>query len=250
MFTPNMNLNSTQALKNHKKLIENRKVLNHIYQDFYSKLQSIKVPSGLKVELGSGGGFLKKHISKVITSDVIEGEGIDKVFFAEKIPLPNSSVAAFYMLNVFHHIKNPNVALKEMQRCLKKGGKIIMIEPYNTLFASFIYKNFHHENFDPNSGWNVKGKGRMSDSNQALPWIIFVRDKQIFQKQFPNLKIVAITPHTPFSYLLSGGLSKPQLIPLWGYPLIKKLESLVSPLNKYLAMFVTIEIVKTSRDGK
>jgi hypothetical protein len=84
----------------------------------------------------------------------------------------------------------------------------------------------------------------MSDANGALPWIVFDRDKSKFDKMFPNLGIISIKPHTPFKYLLSGGLSKPQLFPTLFYPLLDKFEGFLSPLNKYLAMFATIEVVK------
>ena len=40
----------------------------------------------MKIELGSGGGFLKEVINDVITSDVLELPDVDKVFFGEKIP--------------------------------------------------------------------------------------------------------------------------------------------------------------------
>ena len=188
------------------------------------------MPHGKKVELGSGAGFIKKVIPKVITSDVVSGHGIDKVFFAEKMPFANKSISAFYMIDVLHHIKNPSKALKEMDRCLVGGGKIIMIEPANTLWAQIVLKNFHHENFDTKAGWTIKGKGRLTDANMAIPWIIFVRDRKKFEKKFPNLKIRNITPHTPFSYLISGGLSYQPFIPVFLYPFAIFTEKLLTPL--------------------
>lgn len=48
------------------------------------------------------------------------------------MPFQDKSVSAFMMIDVLHHIKDSRQFFKEMQRCLKPGGKIVMIEPANT----------------------------------------------------------------------------------------------------------------------
>ncbi len=238
------NLNTLKTLKLHKEIIEKKGFLHNLYVDFYNILLSTNTISGKKVELGSGAGFIKEINPKVITSDVIAGKGIDLVFSASKMPFKSSSISTFYMLDTFHHIKDAEMALKEMSRCLKPNGKIIMIEPFNTPWGKFIYTNFHYEDFDVNGSWKIKGSGRLSDANDALPWIVFVRDKTIFQKKFPKLKIKKTHIHTPISYLISGGLTKPQFLPTFSYKIIRFIEKLLDPFQKYLGMFATIEIVK------
>ncbi len=84
----------------------------------------------------------------------------------------------------------------------------------------------------------------MSDSNTALPWIIFVRDQKVFQKKFPKLKIVKILSHSPFKYLTSGGLTQYQFLPNFTYPLIRWFDDFISKLFPQISMFVTIEIEK------
>lgn len=238
-------LDTKESLIEHKSIINSKLFLKNVYIDFYKKLKGHTVPKkGLLIEVGSGGGFLKRFIPKVITTDVLKADGIDRKLDLEDIKLKSNSVSAFYMLNVFHHIKNPKRALSEMQRCLIGGGKIIMIEPWPTIFSKFIYRNFHHETFDTSSDWKIKGSGRMSDANGALPWIVFRRDSQKFNKLFPNLVITKITPHTPLKYLFSGGLSHPQYLPNSFYPLLTLIEKLLSPLNNLVAMFATIVVKK------
>lgn len=239
-----VDINSLDSLEKHKGLIRRNLFLKKLYTDFYDEFKRVKKPSGTLVELGSGGGFIKQIVPSVVTSDVVGGDGIDKVFNATKMPFKSGSVSSFFMLNVFHHIKRPALALKEISRCLKTGGKVVMIEPYNSVWARFIYQNFHHEEFDPGSGWAIKGKGRMSDANGAMPWIVFERDKKKFAQKFPELEITRVEPHTPILYLVTGGLSKNQLLPYKFYPLLKRLERLVSRFNRYIGMFVTIELTK------
>ncbi len=239
------NLDTKKSLLEHKKIIENNKFLNLIHKNFYERIAS-NITQKPVLEIGSGPGFIKKIIPSAITTDVIEGPDIDKVAFAEKLPFKNKSLGSIVMLNTFHHIKNPTKALREFERCLKPNGKIVMVEPWPTVWSKFIYQNFHHEDFNIKAGWKINGNGRMSDANGALPWIIFKRDYKKFEKLFLNFKIEKIELHTPFKYLLSGNLSKPQLLPVFCYPLINAIEALLAPFNKSLAMFATIVISKVN----
>lgn len=238
------NLDNSESLFLHRKIIKKKGFLKRLYKDFYKVFINVEIPEGMVVELGSGAGFIKELAPLTVTSDVIKGVGIDKVIDATNLPFKNQSIAGFFMLDVLHHIKDPIKALYELERCLKVDGKIVMIEPYNSFFGSFIYRHFHHEGFDPNSDWKVKGRGRMSDANQALPWIIFVRDRKMFDNKFPNLKIIRITPHTPLRYIFSGGLSKPQLLPSFTYNLVLLIEKILFPFNNFIGLFVTIELQK------
>lgn len=238
-------LDSPKSLILHRQIIRRNGFLNKLYVDFYTQIKSLCKNDLPIVELGSGAGFIKQVIPSAITSDVVKGFGIDMVFSASKIPFDTGSVGAFIMLNVFHHLNNPYKALTEMERCLKAGGKIIMIEPYNTLWGKFVYQNFHHEEFNPGAKWKLLKKGRLSSANGALPWIIFNRDYLVFKKKFPGFQIIKIFAHTPFRYIISGGLSHRQLGPDFSYPLCKLIENVCSPLNNWIGMFATIEIRKT-----
>jgi SAM-dependent methyltransferase len=235
---------SKERLADDARTIKKKSFLKQVYIDFYKRIIPKNVLPGPIVELGSGGGFIKEINPGIITSDIIPGPGVDQVFFAEKMPFKDKSISAFLMVDVFHHIKDPEGALKEMNRCLKVNGKILMVEAYITFFGKLIYKHLHQENCDLASDWKVKGQGRISDSNIAMPWIIFVRDRKIFKDKFPNLKILRVFPHTPFSYLFSGGLTKFQFLPGFTYPFIKSIENLMSPINSYFGMFATIAIQK------
>jgi len=239
-------LNSSLASEVHRKIIQEKFFLKNIYLDFYKEFKEAMkdCKDGLLVEIGSGSGFIKEIIPNVITTDVFESQGIDLTFHATNMPFKDNSVSVFFLQNVLHHINNPFAFFKEIDRCLVEKGKVVMIEPYNSLWGKFIYKNFHHEPFDTNVEWGITQQGRMTGANGALSWIIFVRDKTRFEKEFPNLKIKKLNPHTPFRYLISGGLSMKQLLPSYMYIVVKGLELILSPLNKYLGMFFTIELKK------
>ncbi len=244
-----LSLNDVSTTLLHAKIIKNKVFLKRIYTDFYqyfNNLVSSNTGERCLVELGSGGGFIKEIISDVITSDIIALPNIDRQFSALKMPFEKNTVDAFLMINVLHHVDDSMSFFKEVDRCLKIGGKIIMVEPANTLFGRFIYKNFHHELFDPSGDWGFESGGPLSSANGAIPWIIFYRDRQKFEKEFPNLKIKQLVSHTPFRYLISGGISMRQLLPSFMYNFVKIFESILTPLNNYLGMFVSIEIEKVA----
>ncbi|MFX0201833.1 MAG: hypothetical protein ACFFCW_37460, partial [Candidatus Hodarchaeota archaeon] len=132
---------------------------------------------------------------------------------------------------------------------------VVMIEPANTLWSRFIYKNFHHEAFDTQAPeWGCRGQakreleesGRLSGANGALAWTIFWRDRKIFESEFPSLRIVRMRNHTPLRYLLSGGLTLRQLVPSFSYPAVKAIEYALAPINDLLGMFQTIELEKVA----
>lgn len=232
----------------HAKIVQKKPFLKKLYIDFYKQFRRA-VPDFEKkvlVELGSGGGFIKEVIGSVITSDILELPNVDKVFSAVSIPFEEASVDAFFMFDVLHHIADPKAFFKEALRCLKVSGKIVMIEPANTLWARFIYRNFHHERFDTQAKWELEETGPLSQGNGAIPWIIFSRDRKIFENEFPSLRIVNMRNHTPLRYLLSGGLTLRQLVPSFTYPLIKAVEYGLSPINDWLGMFQTIELQKVA----
>lgn len=233
----------------HAEIIQKKPFLRKLYIDFYKQLEKVvSDPQGkVLVELGSGAGFIKEVISNAITSDILELPNVDKVFSALKMPFEKASVDAFFMFDVLHHITDPGAFFREALRCLKIGGRIVMIEPANTLWSRFIYKNFHHELFDTQAKWefgSLQETGPLSDGNGALPWIIFSRDRRIFENEFPSLRIVRMRNHTPLRYLLSGGLTLRQLVPSFTYPVIKAIEYTLSPVNNLLGMFQTIELEK------
>ena len=167
------------------------------------------------------------------------------MFAAEKMPFEDNSLKAIFMLNVLHHIPDSEQFFREAQRTLTKNGFIYMIEPATTVFSKFIYKNFHHEPFDEQlKEWKFASKGPLSDANGAIPWMIFKRDYPKFQQLFPYLELIAFNHHTPLKYLLSGGLSKPNMVPYFMYGAISRLEKALSPLRSKTALFQTIIVQK------
>ena len=232
----------------HNSILMQKGFLRKVYETFYKELIS-NIPeyeTKTLVELGSGAGFIKQKYPHVQTSDVLDLPGLDNVFDATQMPYKNETVDGILLINVLHHIKNVEQFFTEADRVLKENGRIVLIEPANTIWARFVYTRFHHETFDTNAGWQVEGNRPLLDGNDALSWIIFRRDKELFMKKFPKLKIVKIYCHTPVTYLLSGGFTLKQLLPSCSYVIIKGLESIFGFSNNLTGMFQTIVLEKKS----
>jgi SAM-dependent methyltransferase len=239
-------LDSPERTMLHRKIISNKPFLRRLYTEWYS-LFSNEVqlkPQETYLELGSGGGFLKEIEPTVICSDILPLPTNDMTFSALKMPFINESVNGIFMIDTFHHIPDAQQFLSEANRILKSGGKMILIEPANSLWGRFIYKNFHHEPFDPTGTWQIPDEGPLSGANGALPWIVFKRDRQKFAAEFPRLSIDYINYHTPLRYLLSGGVSYRQLVPSFTYYFFNVLDRFLSFISPQLSMFITICIRK------
>ena len=223
--------------------IRSKAFLSRLYADFYEEIRRA-MPAGVQgpiVELGAGAGGFKSHLPHLITGDVLPSRFIDACFDARHLPFKPNSLQGIVMLNVFHHIPSAGLFLSDAERCLKPGGVVVMIEPWITVWSYWIYKLLHHEATDASQlGWDFESTGPLSGANQALPWIVFKRDRMLFERIFLNLRIEAIRPHTPLRYLASGGLSHKASAPISWYTTLAAMETCVKPLRNGFSMFVTI----------
>lgn len=245
-YTIPFDLDDPKTTLAHRDIILQKPFLKRLYMDWYKVFidRSKKIKNGKYLEIGSGGGFLKEVFPEVITSDILSLPNVDQVFSAEQLPFKDNELASIMMLNVFHHIPKPHLFLKESQRTLIRGGIVIMTEPANSNLGRFIYKRFHHEPFEEKGGLEIEAGNPLSNSNQALPYIYFEREAELFQKEYPLLKIKSIRYHSPFSYIISGGVSRSAMLPDFMFPLVKGAEWFLKPFSKQIGLFCTIELEK------
>jgi len=239
-------LDSPERTLFHREIIRQKKCLRELYEDWYSIFtrEIPTLPNEVFIELGSGGGFLKELIPNVICSDIIDLPTNDLTFSALEMPFEDQSVGGIFMVDTMHHIPDSDLFLNEVTRVLAKGGKMIMIEPANSLWGRFIYKNFHHEPFNPDGGWTIPAAGPLSGANGALPWIVFIRDRELYQKKFPGLIVESIRFVNPLTYLMTGGVSRGQFLPDFLFPVVKFFDRFLPVISMQLSMFMVIKIRK------
>lgn len=193
-------LDSAERTVYHQRLILRKPFLKKLYTEWYSEfIKSVpSLPEGKLVELGSGGGFLKTLCPSIICSDILPLPGNDITFSALEMPFSENEISGIFMIDAFHHIPDSDKFLHEVSRVLKKDGQMIMIEPANSMWGRFIYKNFHHEPFITSGDWHIPDIGPLSGANDALPWIVFERDIKKFNTLFLPLKwlVLGIIHHS------------------------------------------------------
>jgi SAM-dependent methyltransferase len=238
---------SPELIRIHRDLIQRKRFLRSLYSEHYREFARALegAPTGPIVEFGSGGGFLKEIIPEVITTDLYPGPDIDRVMTAEKIDFPDGSLAAVLMLNVFHHLPDPRLFLREATRVLKPGGRAILIEPAHTRLWRLLYRLFSAEPYDEAAKhWGFSLAGRFSGANIPQAWIVFSRDRLIFEREFSTLHLRSAQNHTAFLFLLSGGIWFRGLVPSWSFPFFLGVERLLEPTMPLLACQTTFLIEK------
>jgi SAM-dependent methyltransferase len=243
-LTAGLSLDDPSTTELRKQVISSKPFLKAIYNEWYSMLAAeLPTGPGAVLELGSGAGYCDRYISGLITSEVFCCPSVQLVLDGRHIPFRDGSLRAIVFTNVLHHIPNLRGFFEEASRCLRLGGKILMIEPWVTPWSRFVYKHLHHEPFFPESeDWSFATSGPLSGANGALPWIAFSRDRRRFESEFPELAIERIRPFLPFRYLVSGGVGIRSLMPSFTHSFWAHLEALLEPYMASLAMYAFIAV--------
>jgi len=221
--------------------------LRRLYREFYNRYREClaATPAGGGVlELGAGAGFAREAIPEIIASDVLPYAGLDLVADGTRLPFADGALRLICMTNVFHHIPDAAAFLAEASRCLKRGGRMLIIDQHPGLISGPILKFAHHEPFRPDTEqWAFATSGPLSGANGALAWVVFVRDRGRFEGRFPELELVRYRPHTPLRYWLCGGLKNWCLLPGWAFPLATAVDGVLSAWPR-LGSFVDVELVR------
>ena len=207
--------------------------------------RELPLVEGKILELGSGGGYCDRFISGLITSEIFACSGVHLNVDGQRLPFARQSLRAIVMTNVLHHLPDVRRFFAEASRCLQRGGKILLIEPWVTPWSRFVYKYFHSEPFHPEAQeWSFSSTGPLSGANVAMPWIVFARDRGKFESEFSELLIEKIRPFLPFRYLVSGGVGMRSLMPGFTGPVWERIERKLESQMHRVGMFAFISVLR------
>ncbi len=228
------------------RILESNPFLKRIYREWYAEIAgNLPGVKGPVVELGTGAGFLDEYVPGLITTDILWENSFQAAVDGEFLPFRNGTVRAIILVNVFHHFARPRRFLDEARRCLMSGGRVLCIEPWVSAWSRPIFRFLHHEPFEPSATqWESKPNGPLAGGNNALPWIVFHRDREVFEREYPELEISTIHPIMPVRYLASGGLAFRSLVPYLGYGVIALFEKILTKSFPSSAMFAAISVKK------
>ena len=229
-----------------RSIIQQKPFLRKLYAEWYGEIcESIPEGDDPVLELGSGGGFLEEFLDGVIKSDILRVPGLSLVLDGQELPCRAASLRAIVMTEVLHHIPDPERFLREAGRCVRPAGRVVMIEPWVSAWARFVWGRLHHEPFAPGAAsWRIPASGPLSGANSALPWILFARDRVRFEERLSEWTLTSIQVGLPFRYLLSGGVSLRALSPGWSFGAWRWLEQCLEPAMGKLGLFARIVLTR------
>jgi SAM-dependent methyltransferase len=244
-------LGSPRWFEVQRQLIVERPLVKATYDRWYSLMladaASVPAASGAGIlELGSGANYVKLLNPEVITSDVVRGTA-DIVVDAQQMPFEDGALRGILLAHVFHHIPQPALFLHEAIRTLVPGGVITIVDVAHTPLSRLLFGRFHPEKYDPQAReWVLDTASPYGGANQAMTWIMFKRDAIEFSRRFPALRIECTELLPWFGYLLSGGLTRRNLVPAVAVPAIEVLDRATAVLNSALALHWHIRIRKVA----
>ena len=190
-----------------------------VYEQWYAEIAEQLASGRPTVELGCGHGALRNYMPDSILTDVFRSPYADFVCDAQQLPFADDAVANFVMVDVLHHVRRPLDAFREMARCLRVGGRIVISEPYLSPVARVAFR-FHHEGIDFQERLESGGsqdsdpastepfRGNMALAHKALvtelPTVLqAARELRLEHREFTDWLV----------YPLSGGMNYRPLLP-------------------------------------
>jgi SAM-dependent methyltransferase len=222
------------------RLVWNKKpLLRRIYNDIYDRIAAVCV-SGTTAEIGGGIGQFKLRFPNVIATDIQSAPWLDLVTDAQNLPFAAGSIANIVMVDVLHHIEFPLLFLREAERVLRSGGRLVMAEPAITWGSSLFYRLLHHEPVRMTEDPLIIGMpNAMRDpykSNQAIPTLLVSTERDRLATILPSLRLIRTDWFSLWVYPLSGGFKTWSLLPDLAGSFILGLEKKLEPaLGRFLA---------------
>ena len=249
-----LDLNDPARIDRHLAVLGRKRMIREVFAECHHAMRALDrehlTAAGPSVEVGAGVAPLRGSYPDVWSTDVVPARHLDAVVDAQQLPFADASLRALYAQNVFHHLPSPDRFFRELARVLRPGGGAILLEPWHGPFAGLVYPRlFATEGFDKRyPDWETPAQGPMNGANQALSFIVFVRDRARFERAHPELTIAAQQPLTHYlRYLVSGGLNFRQLLPDASIGVLRTLERLASPLARWLALHQIVVLKRVAR---
>lgn len=252
-----MNKHSRQELKSawndpvkatliQRNILDEKFLLRQWYEGIYCFITRNLKEGPVNIELGSGNSYLYKHINGLIRTNIISIPDNEITFDAYAMPFKDDSVDNLILISVFHHLGDPERFLREAMRVLKIKGRVLISDPYISMYSYVLWRFLHPEGCDLYRVGFDKSihNNPLLDANSANATLIFTRKSFKWRPKFPRFRILNIRYHTIFHYWLAGGYNLPPFVPGYFLGGINFAEKLLTPIGNLLASFMYVILEK------
>ena len=228
----------------HRRVWATKPVLRAVYQRWFQLLRE-RAAAGRIVEIGCGPGFFKAAYGDVIATDVTANPYADCILDAAVLPFAAGSLGSIVMIDVFHHLPEPERFLREAERVLRPGGRIVLVEPWIGVAGRLFWTYLHHEDCDPSvppeAPWRGPSKDPMQ-GNAALPYLYFGAGGHA-ERLGLALRVTERQAFAGLPWLLSGGFQPFSLFPAALGGAVERVDRLLSRLPRWTATrcLITLE---------
>ncbi|MDO8560562.1 MAG: riboflavin kinase [bacterium] len=204
--------------------------LRAVYTGWYRRI-SQQLVAGRTLEVGCGIGNFKAFKPDVVATDVHPNSWVDVVADAEALPFDDGAFNNIVGIDMLHHLRRPLRFLREAQRVLSPGGRLVLLEPWITPWSFAVYRLTHEEPVD------MRAKPPLTPAeeaampvasgeyaNQALPTLLFTTYRVAVLAQLPQLRLAHGRYLACLLYPLTGGFSHPTFVPSALVPMLSVVD--------------------------
>lgn len=144
------------------------------------------------LDIGSGGSFYNRYFPNRLCVDIDKTRKPDLVADAHKLPFNDNEFNIILCTEVLEHLKNPQKAINEMRRILKKGGKLILTTRFVYPLHDSPYDYFRYTKYGLKElfkNWNIE---YLESESESLEGIAILLQRLIFQVDYKFNKFIKI----------------------------------------------------------
>src|SRR5579863_9357222 len=118
----------SETLDGYRSIWDRKPVIQAVYRDMFDRIAA-RCGEGPTLDVGAGIGKLKERLPDLIASDIQYSPWLDLVADAQHLPFAPGSLGNIVMIDVLHHVEFPIRFLRAAGTALRRGGRIVMVEP-------------------------------------------------------------------------------------------------------------------------
>ena len=240
-----------EEVRLHREVWRTKPILQHIYHRWYESIRRHCLP-GKTLEIGGGSGNFKAYWPELTSCDVVDAPWLDVRADCMNMPFEDGAFDNIVGVDILHHLYDPDLALREIARVVRPGGRLVFIEPYVSWFSRIVRGRYHEEKQDLTQDVIYDEHKKPEEANLAIPTRLFMLNRAELSRRFPKLRLIKVRCSDMLAYPLTGGFRVRNLLPGFMLRGILALEALFPFLTRSLGfkMLIVMEVADVEADTR